>query len=143
MRRYQRHGPAVVISDLYDPRGFQPALDVLRERGYEPRLVQLHDPREAQPELFGELELFDVEAETARQGTITEWGLRRYGEVYAEYQESVRSYCARHGLAHVPIANDAPEDEALLEVLGVGGRTSGPGGRGPALPASSKGSLPR
>ena len=97
--RYQRHGPVVVISDLYDRRGFQPGLDLLRLRGYEPRLVQIHAPREAEPEVLGELELFDVETETTRPVTITRRALRRYRELFGQFQESVRGYCARHGLA--------------------------------------------
>jgi len=89
--RYQRHGPAVVISDLYDPCGFQPGLDILRCRGYPPRLVQIHEPREARPDLLGDLELLDVEAETARRTTITGRAARRYQEVFAQFQGSVRS----------------------------------------------------
>lgn len=120
--RYQRHGPAVVISDLYDPRGFQPGLDILRHRGYPPRLVQIHEPREARPDLLGDLELFDVEAETARRTTITERAARRYEEVFAQFQRSVRGYCAGHGIACVQVASDTPEDEVLLKVLGAGRR---------------------
>jgi uncharacterized protein (DUF58 family) len=119
--RYQRHGPAVVISDLYDRRGFQAGLDVLRHRGYEPRLVQIHDPGEARSDLLGDLELFDVESETARQTTITERAARRYRELFVQFQESVRSYCARHGLPCLQVAGDTPEDEVLLKVLRAGG----------------------
>lgn len=43
VRRYQRHGPVVVISDLYDRNGFQRGLDVLQNRGYEPRVVQVYE----------------------------------------------------------------------------------------------------
>jgi len=121
--RYQRHGPVVVISDLYDQHGFQPGLEVLRHRGYEPRLVQIHAPGEARPDLLGDLELLDVEAQTVRQVTVTEWALRRYQDLFAEFQQSVRSYSAKHGLACVQVAGDAPEDEVLLRVLG--GRARG------------------
>ena len=116
--RYQRHGPVVVISDLYDRRGFQPGLDLLRHRGYEPRLVQVHAPREAEPDLLGELELFDVETETTRPVTITRRALRRYRELFGQFQESVRGYCAKHRLACVQVASDVPEDDVLSRVLG-------------------------
>jgi uncharacterized protein (DUF58 family) len=120
--RYQRHGPVVVISDLYDSSGFQPGLDCLRRRGYEPRLVQIHAPCEAQPDLLGDVELRDVETQAARPVTVTERALRRYQGLFAEFQQSVRSYSARHGLACVQIATDAPGHEVLLKVLGGGGR---------------------
>lgn len=118
VHRYQRHGPAAVISDLYDREGFKPGLEVLRHRGYEPRLVQIHGPREAEPDLLGDLELVDVEAGTARPVTITERTARRYRELFAEFHESVRGYCARHGIACVQLASDTPADEMALRVLG-------------------------
>jgi uncharacterized protein (DUF58 family) len=122
--RYQRHGPVVVISDLYDQHGFQPGLEVLRHRGYEPRLVQIHAPHEARPDLLGDLELFDVETQAARQTTVTKRALRRYQDLFAEFQQSVRSYSAKHGLVCVQVASDAPEEEVLLKVLGGRGRGS-------------------
>ncbi len=125
--RYQRHGPVVILSDLYDPAGFGPGLDVLRHRGYEPRLVQIHAPDEARAELLGDLELFDVETETTRRVTVTQRVARRYRQVFVEFQESVRRYCRRHGLAWLQIASDMPEEEVLLQV--VGGTARGRAGR--------------
>ena len=49
VRRPQRQGPVVVISDLYDPAGFQRGLDLLRFYGYEPRLVHLSIPATPSP----------------------------------------------------------------------------------------------
>ena len=118
VRRYQRHGPVVVISDLYDRRGFRHALDVLRHRGYEPRVVQIHDPLEAEPEFLGDVELFDVEAETARRVTVSERAVRRYRELFARFRRSVRDYCSRHAIDCLQIASDAPENDVLSKVLG-------------------------
>ena len=117
VRRYQRHGPALVIGDLYDPDGFQRGLDVLRDRGYDVRLAQIHDPHETDPQLLGDVELFDVEAQTGRRATVTEQTVQRYRELYAEFQTSVGRYCSRHGIPRIPVACDAEEDEVLLEVL--------------------------
>ena len=117
-RSYQRHGPVVVISDLYAPGGFRRGLDVLLHRGYEPRVVQIYDPAEAKAELLGDLELHDVEAGRSRRVTVTEKAARRYRELFAEFQESIRGYCAKYGMACMQAACDTPEDEVLLRVLG-------------------------
>jgi len=119
VRRYQRHGPVVVISDLYDPSGFQRGLNVLRHGGYEPRLVHVHDPREARFDLLGDLELFDVESQIGQRVTVTEKAIQRYAELLGEFHRSVEAYCARHGVRRVRVAGDAPEDHVLLTVLGA------------------------
>ena len=39
------------VSDLFAPGGYEGGLDLLRHRRYEPHVVQLHDPREARPDM--------------------------------------------------------------------------------------------
>ena len=117
VRQYQRHGPVVVISDLYDREGFQRGLDVLRLGGYEPRVVQIHDPCEADPGLLGDVELCDVESGTSRRVTVTERAVERYRTLLAQFRRSVRGYCAKHGLCCIQIANDTPQDQALMKVI--------------------------
>ena len=48
--RGPRRGPVIVLSDLYDPAGFQPALEYLRFHGLA-ALVQIFDPHEVDPGL--------------------------------------------------------------------------------------------
>ncbi len=118
VRRPQRYGPVLVISDLYDADGFQRGFDLLRFHGYEPRLVHLIDPSDAQPALLGDVELIDVESQTGTNVTITERTLRRYRALLAEFHESVREYCRRRGIVCMPIPCDMHEDEVLRRVLG-------------------------
>jgi uncharacterized protein (DUF58 family) len=117
-RRPWRPGPCVVLSDLCDPDGFQHGLDLLRHRGYEPRLVHLLDPHEADPGLLGDIELLDVETQLARRVTITERAARRYRDAVAGFRRSVRDYCRRHGIVCMQVNCDAAEDDVLLGVLG-------------------------
>ncbi len=46
-----------MVSDLYDPAGFERGLDLLRHHRYEPHIVQIYDRREAEPALLGDMEL--------------------------------------------------------------------------------------
>jgi len=119
VRRYQRHGPVVVISDLYDRNGFGRCFDILRHRGYEPRLVQIHETAEIEPGLLGDIELLDVESRAVRRVTVTERAVRRYHELVAEFRRSVCDYCRRNTIDYMQIASDAVEDEVLLSVLGA------------------------
>src|SRR5919201_3966219 len=62
VHRGQRRGLAIVVSDLYDPNGFERGLDLLRHRRYEPQVMQIYDRQEAEPHnMLGDLELYDVE----------------------------------------------------------------------------------
>src|SRR5438093_3326219 len=73
VHRNQRRGLALVVSDLYDPNGFERGLDLLRHHRYEPHVIQVHDKLEADPrDMLGDLELFDIETESARKVTVTE-----------------------------------------------------------------------
>jgi uncharacterized protein (DUF58 family) len=118
VRRYQRRGPVVVISDLFAGDGFQRAFDVLHSHGYEPRLVEMVDPRDAVPELLGDVELVDVEEGWSQRVTVTRRAAARYVELLAAFRESVRECCSRRAMPHLQIACDTPEDDVLLTVLG-------------------------
>jgi uncharacterized protein (DUF58 family) len=121
VHRSQRRGLAVVLSDLFDPNGFQNGLDLLRHHRYEPHVVQVYDRQDAAPELKGDLELFDVETETIRKVTITERNLRQYRRIFAEFLESVGQYCNTHGIGGTRSSTDVPFDELLLRMMRAAG----------------------
>jgi uncharacterized protein (DUF58 family) len=118
VRRGRRAGPVVVISDLYDIEGWRPGFDLLRFHGYDPRLVQIIDPADADTSLLGDVELFDVESQSGIRATITERTVRRYRQLLAGFHETVRDYCRRKGVVFIPLACDTPEDEVYRRVLG-------------------------
>ncbi len=115
--RDRRRGAVLVLSDFYDRGGFAPALDLLRYHGYEPRAVQIFDPREAEPAAAGDVELVDVETGTARQVTITERMAARYRVLFAEFRDGLRQYCTRRGIAHLAVDATRPEEEILRKVV--------------------------
>ena len=55
----KRRGVAILISDLYDPAGFEEAINQLRYAKFEPFVLQLVDPEEASPPLHGDVRLVD------------------------------------------------------------------------------------
>ena len=115
--RDRRRGAVLVLSDFYDRGGFAPALGLLRYHGYEPRAVQIFDPREAEPAAAGDVELVDVETGTARQVTITERMAARYRVLFAEFRDGLREYCTRRGIAHLAVNATRPEEEILRKVV--------------------------
>ena len=124
VHRAVRTGLTIVISDFFDPRGFQDGMDRLRYHRHEPQLIQLYDETEANPPLRGELELMDVESETCRAVTVTERTLRQYRRLFADFVESVRGYARRHGLACVQTPTNVPFDELILQMMRISGNVA-------------------
>ncbi|HEY1586611.1 MAG TPA: DUF58 domain-containing protein, partial [Polyangia bacterium] len=58
----KRRGLAIVISDFYDPAGYEEGLNLLRYHRFEPTVLQVWSEAEAKPTLRGDLELVDVES---------------------------------------------------------------------------------
>lgn len=121
LRRKQRNGLAVVVSDLFAPAGFEPGIDQLRHRRYEPHVIQLHDPKEANPDFLGDVELCDVENSSTRKVTVTEGNLRTYRKLFQEYQLRVGTYCRTYGLGCTQATTATPFDELVLRMMRAAG----------------------
>lgn len=124
VHRDQRRGLAVVVSDLFDPQGFQRGLDVLRHRGFEPHIVQIYDPQEADPKLLGDVELQDIESHSVRKVTINERNLRTYKQVFADFLVSVRKYCRTYGAGCTQTDNRVTFDDLVLRMMRQAGQVS-------------------
>ncbi len=121
VHRNQRRGLAVVVSDFYDPGGFERGLDILRHHRYEPHVIQIHDKREADPRLLGDLELIDVESGAGQKVTVTEKNLRQYRRIFDQFQESLKHYCSANGVGCTRTPTDVPFDELILRMMRVAG----------------------
>lgn len=117
VHRQQRRGLALVVSDFFDPRGYTEPLDLLRHRRYEPHVVQIYDPREANPALLGDLELLDVESGAIDQVTITERALARYRKLFTEHNEGLLGYCRGHSLSCAQTTTEVPFDDFILRMM--------------------------
>jgi uncharacterized protein (DUF58 family) len=120
-RRRQRLGLAVVVSDLFAPGGYERGLDQLRHRRYEPHVVQLHDPKEARPDMLGDVELYDIENGSSRKVTVTEGAVRTYRRLFDDYQRSVNRYCVNYGLGCTQATTEMKFDDLILRMMRVAG----------------------
>jgi uncharacterized protein (DUF58 family) len=121
VQRSRRTGLAVVVSDLFDDQGFQAGLDLLRYRRFEPHVLQVHAPLEADPALLGDVELVDVETQSIRKVTVTEKNLRTYKKLFAEHQSAVRDYCRAYGLCCTQSVSTTRFDDLILAMMRTAG----------------------
>lgn len=117
----KRRGLVVLISDLYDPEGFERALDVLRYAKFEVFVLHVIDREDGSPKLLGDVRLDDCETGMSREVTVTPKLLDKLRESYEAYLHDVQRYCAERQMTYVPADVSVPFDELILRVLRQGG----------------------
>ena len=117
VHRSQRRGLAIVISDLFDASGFEAGLNILRHHRYEPNIVQLYDPVEAEPDLLGDVELLDMETQQLRKTTITEKNLKQYRSIFSSFLKSVEDYSRGYGIGCTTSPTTVQFDALLLSMM--------------------------
>jgi len=117
----KRRGLVVLISDLYDPRGFETGINVLRYNKLDPFVVRVTDAAEARPKLHGDVLVYDCETGQEREVTVTPKVLARFGEAYEKYEKDIERFCATHQVPYVVADVSVPFDELILRVFRRGG----------------------
>ncbi|GAB5548668.1 MAG: DUF58 domain-containing protein [Sandaracinaceae bacterium] len=117
----KRRGVAILISDLYDPEGFEGGINTLRFHKFEPYVIQVFDPGEVRPPLHGDVRLVDNETGEVREVTITPRVLERYAQAHAKYRKRIADFCTQKQVPYYPLDTSVPFDEAVLDILRRGG----------------------
>lgn len=119
--QHKRRGLAVLISDLYDPAGFERGINVLRYNKFEPYVLHIVDEREARPNLRGDVRVYDCETGDEREVTVTEKVLERMEAAYRSYRRDVELFCSKNQVPYFSADARAPFDELVLSVFRRGG----------------------
>jgi uncharacterized protein (DUF58 family) len=119
--QHKRRGLAVLVSDLYDPAGFESGINALRFNGFEPFVVHVVDKREAAPSLKGDVLVYDCETGDEREVTVTADLLERLGQAFSDYREQIERFCVQKQVPHLTADIDVPFDELVLRVFRRGG----------------------
>lgn len=117
----KRRGMAVVISDFYDPRGFEEGLNFLRYHKFEPLVVHLYDERELDVSFRGDLQLVDCETGEVADITVTAAMMREYKKAFDAYCEQLEDYCVKRDILYFRAPIQIPFDELILRVFRAGG----------------------
>jgi len=117
----KRRGLAVLVSDLYDPSGFERGINVLRYNKFDPFVVHIVDPAEAKPKLHGDVLVYDCETGDEREVTVTARMLERYAAAYAQYLAEIERFCTTHQVPYAAASVDVPFDEMILRMFRRGG----------------------
>jgi uncharacterized protein (DUF58 family) len=119
--QHKRRGLAVLISDLYDAKGFEKGINVLRYAKFEPFVLHVTDSKDRAPELRGDVRVYDCETGEEREVTVTSRILERYAKAYDAYLTQVKRFCTTKQVAYYEAPVDVPFDELILRVFRRGG----------------------
>ena len=119
--QHKRRGIVVLVSDLYDPAGFERGINVLRYAKFEPYVVHVTDPDEARPKLQGDVLVYDCETGDEREVTVTAGVLERFKKAYDDYLADVDRFCNAKQVPYVRADVSVPFDEMVLRIFRRGG----------------------
>jgi uncharacterized protein (DUF58 family) len=117
----KRRGLAVLISDLYDPHGFERGINVLRYNKFDPFVVHVADPTEGRPKLYGDVLLYDCETGDEREVTVTPKVLEKLEQEHRHYLTEIQHFCTTHQAPYILADVNVPFDELILRVFRRGG----------------------
>ena len=120
----KRRGLVVLISDLFDPKGFTAGLNMLKFQKHDLFVIHIIDEKEAEPNLLGDYHLVDVETDQLRPVTINENHIKRYQALFKKYCDDLDRYCTQREISLVRTMTKAPFEELILRIFRMGGFVS-------------------
>ncbi len=122
--QHKRRGLVVLLSDLYDPHGFERGINVLRYNKFEPYVLHMVEPSSAftgRDGILGDVNVYDCETGEEREVTVTEQVLRNVQSAHRDYDAAIQRFCTRSHVPYFAAPADVPFDELVLSVLRRGG----------------------
>ncbi len=119
--QHRRRGLAVLITDLYDPRGFEAGINVLRFNRFDVCVMHIVSKDDATIGQQGDLTVIDIETGEAREVTVTQGLEQAMRQAVEHHVNRVEKFCAGRGIPYFAIDKETPFDEVVLRVLRRGG----------------------
>jgi uncharacterized protein (DUF58 family) len=115
--RTRRQGLVFVLSDLFDPAGYEEPLSLLTHSRFEVHVLQILAPTELAPRSMGDMRLTEIESGQTMDITANDKLLRRYREEIAAFNSTLELFCLRRGIAFAQVSTDNPFEDVVLRVL--------------------------
>jgi uncharacterized protein (DUF58 family) len=117
----KRRGLAVVISDLYDHKGYAAGLNFLRYNKFQPFVIHLFDEAELTPAIRGDLQLIDCETKEIREVTVSPRLLEAYRRAHSTWCDEVEDFCMKRQVSYYRTAVQLPFEDLILRIFRMGG----------------------
>ena len=114
---FPRSGLVIVLSDLFDPRGWRAGLEELQKQRNDLLVIHIVDDAELAPAARGDLTLFDVESRRERRLFVDAALLARFQAELDAYCGEIESFCRGRGIHSLRARTSTPFDEFVLLTL--------------------------
>jgi len=115
-----REGLLVIVSDFFDPAGTEAVLEALKQVRHKLLLVQLHRRSDAEPDLRGDVRLIDCESREAEDVSVTPALIKRYRQVYEQFQNTLTEFARKRGAGLLRIDTEDDIVPQLAQVFESG-----------------------
>jgi uncharacterized protein (DUF58 family) len=122
--RHHRRGLVIILSDFLFPQGFEDGLQYLQYNNHEIYCLQIQDENDTQCPWKGDIELECVETGKRRQLTVTPREARRYRQAIADWNDHLRTFCAKCGIGITSTSTEPPFETVVQNMLRRGGLVS-------------------
>ena len=110
-------GICVLVSDLMDKSGYEPALRMLVGRQMDVFVLHLLSPEEMEPDLKGDLKLIDCEDDDEAEISVSQALLKRYQATLAAFVDQARKFCSQRGITYLLARSDQSTDLMINQYL--------------------------
>jgi uncharacterized protein (DUF58 family) len=114
---FPRPGLVVLLSDLFDPRGWRAGLEELAKQKHQLLVIHILDDGELDPAARGDLSLADVESGRERRLFLDPELLRRFQEELTAYCAEIESFCRSRRIDYLRTRTSVPFEDFVLLAL--------------------------
>jgi uncharacterized protein (DUF58 family) len=118
--RPRQRGLTVILSDFFDPGGFEAGLKILRTLGHDVFVVHVTSQRDRDPGAFGEVRFVDVETGELREVDVTPRLASAYVKAWNAHAADLEHFCGRYDIGYVRADAERPFEEIVLKTFRQG-----------------------
>ena len=113
-------GIAIVISDFFDPRGYEDGLKALAYRDFDINLIQVLDHEELHWSKTGNLLLNECETGEKKVAFVDKDLMELYRQKIKAFIADLKSYCSHYGMNYFLCDTRIPFENLLMDYLSEG-----------------------
>ncbi len=110
-------GIAILISDFFDPEGFEDAIKQFVQRNFEIFVIHILSEEELEPDLIGHLELIDAEFDIKTHVSISRDLLNRYKDNLDRFCANLRQFCIKRDITYLRMKNTSRVEDLIFNYL--------------------------